>query len=65
MVELDRFNIKIDDVGENDLVNLTRLRDVVKKNMGEDVEIGDIGIEDIIGISETNTKIVVYFNNIS
>lgn len=62
MVELDRFNIKIDDVGENDLVNLTRLRDVVKKNMGEDVEIGDIGIEDIIGISETNTKIVVYFN---
>ena len=30
--------------------------------MGEDVEIGDIGIEDIIGISETNTKIVVYFN---
>ena len=57
MVELGRFTIEIDAVQEdNDLISITRLRDIIKDNLGT-----DIGIEDIISISETNTKITVYF----
>ena len=57
MVELGRFTIEINAVQEdNNLISITRLRDIIKDNLGT-----DIGIEDIISISETNTKIIVYF----
>ena len=56
MVELGRIVIRIDEIGENKVINLFELRDIIKKGMGE-----GIGIDDIISISETDTKVVVYF----